>query len=351
MKKFYLLFFFMVSLTYGQIPAYYSSIDFTQTGNNLKNQLTTLVTNTHTTQIPYTASTTDTWDVIKTGDLDPSNPENVLLFYGWNDTDDIVNNDRSRDKNLSCHTSSCTGLWVREHVYARSIGTPNLGFEFAGSDVHNLHAIDNSRNGTRSNRLFENTAPNIASTTTANGNWYPGDEWRGDVARIIMYMYLRYPTQCLPNNIGVSASTYAPNADIPNMFLDWNAIDPPSVHEMNRNNAIQNAQGNRNPFIDNPYLATIIWNGPTTTDSWNTLPTNQYELANVTIYPTVTSDIVYITNSTSESYQYSLTNTYGQQVDANTTKNSIDISRYAKGLYFLTVQANNQTKTVKILKQ
>ena len=198
------------------------------------------------------------------------------------------------------------------------------------------------------NRCMQ-TVSSIASFTTTAGNWYPGDEWRGDVARIIMY--LRYPTQCLPNNIGVGANTYAPSADIPNVFLDWNAIDPPSTHEMNRNNAIQNAQGNRNPFIDNPYLATLIWNGPTTTDSWNALATNQYDIAELIVYPTVTSDIVYITNTTNEPYQYYLTNTYGQQVASNTTINSIDVSNYASGLYFLTLKANNQTKTVKIIKQ
>jgi hypothetical protein len=164
-------------------------------------------------------------------------------------------------------------------------------------------------------------------------------------------MYLRYPTQCLPNNIGVGANTYAPNADIPNVFLDWNAIDPPSTHEMNRNNAIQNAQGNRNPFIDNPYLATLIWNGLTTTDSWNALASNQYDIAELIVYPTVTSDIVYITNTTNEAYQYYLTNTYGQQVASNTTINTIDVANYATGLYFLALKANNQTKTVKIIKQ
>ena len=124
-----------------------------------------------------------------------------------------------------------------------------------------------------------------------------------------------------------------------------------SIFKLNRNNAIQNAQGNRNPFIDNPYLATLIWNEPTTTDSWNALATNQYDIAELIVYPTVTSDIVYITNTTNEPYQYYLTNTYGQQVASNTTINTIDVSNYASGLYFLTLKANNQTKTVKIIKQ
>uniref|UniRef100_UPI00404AE9E9 hypothetical protein n=1 Tax=Flavobacterium sp. TaxID=239 RepID=UPI00404AE9E9 len=80
MKKFYTLFILSVSITFGQIPAYYSSIDFTQSSVNVKNQIANLITVTHTTLIPYTASTTDTWDVIKIGDLNPNNSQNVLFF-------------------------------------------------------------------------------------------------------------------------------------------------------------------------------------------------------------------------------------------------------------------------------
>jgi len=45
------------------------------------------------------------------------------------------------------------------------------------------------------------------------------------------------------------------------LFLKWNAEDPVSDFEIQRNEIIYAAQGNRNPFIDNPYIATIIWGG------------------------------------------------------------------------------------------
>jgi len=70
-------------------------------------------------------------------------------------------------------------------------------------------------------------------------------------------MYIRYPNQCLPNNVGVGSTSYSTFGDMPNVFLDWNAQDPVSQYELNRNNILQTIQGNRNPFIDNPYLATI----------------------------------------------------------------------------------------------
>ncbi|RZK16908.1 MAG: hypothetical protein EOO43_14025 [Flavobacterium sp.] len=224
---------------FAQIPAYYSTIDFTQTGDNLKNQLTTLVTNTHTTNLPYTATgTTDTWDALYQTDLNPNNTSNVLLVYGWNDTDSDITNDLSRDKTFSCHTSSCNGLWVREHVFPRSLGTPNLGFEFAGADAHHLRSIDSQRNNSRSNRLFEEGSGVDMSYITSAGNWYPGNQWKGDIARMIMYMYVRYPSQCLPINVGVGSVSYSAFGDMPNVFLDWNAQDPVSQYEINRNNIL-----------------------------------------------------------------------------------------------------------------
>jgi endonuclease I len=42
-----------------------------------------------------------------------------------------------------------------------------------------------------------------------------------------------------------------------------------SLFEEQRNNVIEGAQGNRNPFIDNPYLATLIWGGNPAENKWN----------------------------------------------------------------------------------
>lgn len=331
-----------------QIPTYYTSIDFSQTGNNLKNQLTTLITNTHTTFLPYTATgTTDTWDALYQTDLNPTNTNNVLLIYGWNDNDNDFTNDYSRDKTLSCHTSSCSGLWQREHVFPRSLGTPNLGFEFAGSDAHNLRSIDSDRNGARSNRMFEDSSSSVMSFITTLGNWYPGDEWRGDVARMIMYMYVRYPTQCAATSVGAGSTTFS--VDMPNVFLNWNVADPVSQYELNRNNILQNIQGNRNPFIDNPYLATVIWNGPNAQNPWGSLSSNNQSIDNISIYPTITKDIVHITNTNNQNYQYSIFNTLGQLIKTNTTTDIIDISNNSKGIYFINLKLENQSKNFKVI--
>ena len=265
----FIFIFFCFSLLTAQIPSYYQNVNLNLTGDLLKNELSTLISSTHQTQVEYTSSVSvDTWDVIKVSDGFSLDTSKVLLVYGYDDNDPAVENDRTRAKSLSCHTSSCFGLWNREHVFPKSLASPNLvtNYPSAGTDVHNLRACDYSTNSSRSNKKFD--AGNGNSSSNNQGNWYPGDEWKGDVARIIMYMYLRYPNQCEPTNVGIGTQLFSPNGDMPDVFLNWNFSDPVSDFEESRNNAIAIVQGNRNPFIDNPYLATIIWSGPAAEDKW-----------------------------------------------------------------------------------
>jgi endonuclease I len=259
----FIFIFFCSSLSTGQIPSYYQNINLNLTGDQLKNELSALISTTHQNLIEYTSSNSiDTWDIVKSSDVFALDTSKVLLVYGYNDNDATVENDRTRAKSLSCHTSSCFGLWNREHVFPKSLASPNLvtNFPGAGTDVHNLRACDYSTNSSRGNKKYDTGNGNSSSNN--QGNWYPGDEWKGDVARIIMYMYLRYPNQCEPTNVGVGTQLFSPNGDMPDVFLNWNSSDPVSEFEETRNNAIAIVQGNRNPFIDNPYLATLIWNGP-----------------------------------------------------------------------------------------
>jgi endonuclease I len=347
-KTLFSIIIFFACYTFAQIPAYYSSIDFSQTGEALKTQIANLITTTHHTTLPYTSSSTDTWDAVYQTDENPTDIQKVLLIYGWNDTDATHTNDYSRLKTLSCHTSTCSGFWVREHVFARSWGTPALGFELAGADVHNLRSIDNDWNNTRSNRQFEDTTPQEYSYITPTGNWFPGNEWRGDVARMIMYMYLRYPTQCAALSAGVGSVSFSPLADMPNVFLIWNAIDPPTSYEHQRNTVLQNLQGNRNPFIDNPYLATLIWNGPQAIDNWQ-LSTVTNKFSQIQLYPTQTKDIVNIYNPNNETFSYDIYNAQGQLIKTS-QEPTIDLSNYSKSLYYITFKLNDNTTSHKIFK-
>ena len=131
------------TLLFAQIPAYYSSVDFTQTGENLKVQLANLITTTHTTMLPYTSSAFDTWDAIMIADEDPHNTANVLLVYGFNDFDAATNNDRSRSENARA-SSTCIGLWNREHTFPQSLANPPMSTSIPGvsTDIHHLRAAD-----------------------------------------------------------------------------------------------------------------------------------------------------------------------------------------------------------------
>ncbi|OIQ20083.1 MAG: hypothetical protein BM557_05260 [Flavobacterium sp. MedPE-SWcel] len=324
-----------------QIPEYYSTINFDLTGDDLKEELTTLITTTHTNELVYTP---DVWNTLKQGDLDPENNENVLLIYGYEDNDSDPDNDRTRDKDLSCHTTSCAGKWVREHVYPRSLGNPNLGYEQAGSDAHSLRAVDYNMNGSRSNRRFANGSGN--ATTLSGWLFYPGDEWKGDIARMMMYMYVRYQSQCLATTVGSGNTTYS--NDMPDIFLEWNAEDPVSTYEVNRNNVINNMQGNRNPFIDNPYLATIIWNGPSADNTW-LLNNDNFTKNDIAVYPTITTGIVYIDNINNQNYTHTIYNMMGQKVNSTVTDNQIEITDRTRGIYILNITIGNTTKSFRIM--
>lgn len=344
------LLFIVFGSLHAQIPDYYKNIDFKKSGSELKRELSDLIIISHVKNIPYTSSKyTDTWSALKVADTDPEDLENVLLIYGANDTDDTLSNDRSRSKNLSCHSNSCTGFWVREHVYSKSWGTPNLGTEFAGSDAHNLRPVDPQRNISRSNRKF---ARGIGDAyITPQGHWYPGDEWKGDIARTIMYMYLRYPTQCDVVTAGLSESTFSLDDDMLDIFLEWNSEDPVSEVEVQRNDAIYQLQGNRNPFIDNPYLATVIWNGPEAEMRWelksSPTPVQNSELDTIQVYKYQNQIFVKGLESAKD---YQIFNIDGKLLQSGSIKSSIDIRQYFSSVLLFKLIFENQETLVKVLK-
>jgi endonuclease I len=258
MKLFLLSFALLLAfISTAQIPSYYNNVNLSTTGSTLKNNLASKISSTHSTNLSYTPGV---WNALRVADLNTGSSSKVLLLYGYNDYDNNYRTDRTRSK---YDNGNYTGDWNREHVYPKSLGTPNLGTSGPGADAHHIRAADKSRNASRGSRKFGSGSGN--SYATSQGYWYPGDEFRGDVARMVMYMYLRYGSRCLPKNVG-TGSTVSNDRNMMQLFLQWNADDPVSAFELNRNNVIQGYQGNRNPFIDNPAFATQIWGGPAAED-------------------------------------------------------------------------------------
>jgi len=259
MKKLLLVFIthFVAICLYAQTPSYYNDVDLSLNGQDLKNELGAKVTTTQRAVLSYTPGV---WEALQQANINPQNPNEVLLIYGYSDTDGILKSDRTRGVS---DNGGAASQWNREHVYPRSLGNPNLGSTGPGSDAHHLHPADPAMNSMRSNRKFAAGSGNAA--ITAQGYFYPGDEWKGDVARMMLFMYIRYDNRCLPATVGIG-NPVAGDANMIDLFLNWNVEDPVNSFEDTRNDAIEDIQGNRNPFIDNPALATQIWGGPQAED-------------------------------------------------------------------------------------
>ncbi|MRJ10027.1 T9SS C-terminal target domain-containing protein [Ornithobacterium rhinotracheale] len=252
----FLLLFFVSICTWAQVPDYYKSLDLTKTGEAFKKELSQLIIKTHRNTLSYKQVT----DVLKESDRDPQNSKNVLLIYGSENNDGKYA--RSRNKN---YAGGAKGQWNKEHVYAKSLGRPNLGTSGPGADAHHLRPADPPLNSDRGSLPFDDGRGTKAYKTN-RGGWFPGDEWKGDVARMMMYMALRYGDRCDPKRVGMNP--YTISKDFPDIFLKWNIEDPVSDFEKQRNEVVAKAQGNRNPFIDNPNLATRIWGGTPAPDTW-----------------------------------------------------------------------------------
>lgn len=330
----------------GQVPAYYSGINFNQSSANIYSQLASLVTNTHN-QITYS----ECWDALKDADLETGSTGLVALVYGFDDTDGNPVTDRTRGVNLN---GGNAGEWNREHVFPKSLGNPDLGTDGPGADAHNLRASDVTQNGNRGNKKYTNSTGTAGSVSS---NWYPGDEWKGDCARIILYMYLRYNTRCIPADVGTgSLNSVDPN--VANLFLDWNYEDPVSQFERDRNDAIQDHQGNRNPFIDNPRIAYKLWGGPLAEDTWGTLSASKEDFEFITVYPVpVTEDIFYIsglmTLDVEEVQMYSMSGQLLQNLDVNQIVNNggVSVDHLQKGTYILSVTVDEQIIKRKVVVQ
>jgi len=356
MKKiFTLLLLANFTLIYSQqgAPAspYYNGFNWTLTGMSLKDALATKITTTHTKQLTYTPGI---WNALKQVDLDPANTSNVLLVYGWEAGSDAdVTNDRTRDKD---NNGGNNGQWNREHIFAQALGNPDLGQDGPGADAQMLRACDVQRNGSRANRLY---AAGSGNSGTVGAYWYPGDEWKGDVARIIMYMYLRYGSQCLPTYVAVGTPV-ASDANMIDLLLQWNADDPVTQNEDNRNTYLGNSsntygQGNRNPFIDNPYLATVIWGGPVAQNRWPTIFLSNSDfsaLSNVSVYPNPSNDTVNISTDIilDEIDVITINGQVLQKIKKPSFENSTySINNLPKGFYFLKLSSESDSVTKKIL--
>lgn len=204
----------------GYVGDYYDVVNLTLVGEALKQELRSLMLSTH---VKYT-SYSDCKTYLPSIDEDLSNPNNMILFY----TGQSIK--KSQDLNND---------WNREHVWAKSLAW--FDTSGGGSDLHHIRPCNISVNSSRGNKKFG-----------VGGSYYtPTDEYKGDVARIIFYLMIAYKEAD-----GYSFTSIAQSKEL---LLQWNELDPVSELEIVRNDKVEKIQGNRNPFIDYPYLADSLW--------------------------------------------------------------------------------------------
>ncbi len=190
--------------------------------------------------------------ILPESDEDPQNSNNVILLYTG----------RSQAKSTF---GGGANEWNREHTWAKSHG--DFGNDPpCGTDAHMIRPTDVSVNSDRGNKDFDEGGQQHSEATQCyftEYTWEPRDAVKGDVARIILYMDVRYEgTNGELDLTAVDAvnTSPAPEHGRLSTLLEWHEQDPPDAFEMNRNNVVYSYQGNRNPFIDHPEFVNNIWN-------------------------------------------------------------------------------------------
>jgi endonuclease I len=239
------------------------------------------------TAYPYSGSGTNTWTILETAQANPANAAQIL---------DVYRNHYYTA--VSDRAGTGSGItYNREHTWPNSLGFPtdtgNLGLPNAPyTDTHMLYLSDTQWNADRGNKPYADCATNCGERATeANGGFgggsgvYPGNSnwtnnnsfqtWnhrKGEVARAVMYMAIRYEGGVDPVSgqiepeleltddrsliVGRNDYTQPAYMGLLGDLLTWNQDDPPDDAERARDEVIYSFQGNRNPFVDHPEWAT-----------------------------------------------------------------------------------------------
>lgn len=163
----------------------------------------------------------------------------------------------------------------REHSIPKSWWKQNGDVEYtpAYSDLWNLYPSNGAANQAKLNysfgpcesATFDNGVSKVGTPKNGYGGgssrvFEPADEYKGDFARSMFYMACVYPDINWVINYMFRKESYPTLTNwAMNMLLQWAREDKVSQKEIDRNNLVEQYQGNRNPFVDFPELAEYIW--------------------------------------------------------------------------------------------
>lgn len=165
--------------------------------------------------------------------------------------------------------------WNREHSVPQSWFSKSNPMK---SDIVHVLPTDCYVNNRRSSYPFGE----VGNATYTSNNGYsklgscktsgysgtvfePNDEIKGDIARIYFYMVTCYEDRFTGWTAGSATQVFSSNKYeglktwCMDMMMRWSKNDPVDAVETARNNAVQEVQGNRNPFVDYPGLEDYVW--------------------------------------------------------------------------------------------
>ena len=273
--------------------------------------------------------------------------------YVWDMYSDIPGGQPAYDYEFfqdQCGSYSGEGsCYNREHSFPKSwFGNQSP----MSTDMFHLYPVDGYTNGRRSNYPYGESDGTIWVSTNGSRlgySTYPGytgkvfepiDEYKGDFARTYFYMITRYKNKVSgwssPMLSGSGFTEWALD-----LLLEWNAQDPVSEKEINRNNAIYNIQNNRNPFIDRPEFVIEIWGDPVSVP--------EFDKPSVTVRYTGYSVTIDAPSGDYESLV--IFNTMGQVVgEYNIQNKSAEINRELNnGIYIARLKKGTNVLAVKFI--
>lgn len=250
---------------------YYQNINYEDRGAALMTKVHDLMIDTHKIYVPYsTFKNTSTYQ--KT--CYNQTTGKIVSFYTGKETD-TYNSTMNREHVWAAANSSF--LFTHDENYK---GQPNYldeKYKGAGADMYHIMPANAAVNQSRGNSEFTEIPSERTTTKLTDGGPYallndaqgkkvqPDDHFKGDIARIAMYLYVHY------NNFGkrdaytikegsalklTGIITPCEGETVEETIARWNEIDPPDEMEKYRNTMVQKEQGNRNPFIDHP---EFVW--------------------------------------------------------------------------------------------
>lgn len=240
--------------SWAEAPDGYYDAAIGKSGEALQKSLSAIISNA--TDVGYDGL----WEVYQTTDRRPDGKV-------WDMYSDVTD--------FTFGTDKCGNYKNEGDCYNREHSVPKSWFSKASpmySDAWHVYPTDGKINSYRSNNPFGEVGSGASSSKNGFSKWgscvtpgytgtvfEPNDEYKGDFARTYFYFATRYQDR-IDNWGGIFISTYPHIVKWQlDMLLRWNELDPVSQKEIDRNDAVQKEQGNRNPFIDYPELVDLIF--------------------------------------------------------------------------------------------